>query len=279
MEQKKNKSKLMIILAILIVVIGIIVGIVVFTNKDKGAKENEKITEMSKDEMIGIAEELNFNDVQENCEKNPLRAKEQYINKIYKVNCFASEIRDEYVVYRGIKNNNSVVEITMYLNNEEIKKFNKGDGMSIVGKINNLEYTSQSAGQYYIKCEIKNSYVVSNDTLEIIGTIGGIEDKKTTAFTYSLPSGIICERLERHGEFTDIILGEDQWECKLYASECIYDLTDCVPKKNRKFKDQGKTTINNIKVGNGDKVKIVGKAKEENGIQKIVEIKSIEKVK
>lgn len=271
----KKNLKLMIIIAIVVVAIIGIIGIVVLTSV---SKKNQQEKVMSKEEMLEVAEELKFNEVVENMKENQIRAQEKYIENIYKFNCFVSSIENNYIIYQG--DENEYLEMKIYLNDEELKKINKGDGITIVGKINNLGYSKKTSMMLeYIECEVKNAYVISEDTLEITGTINGIKEKKLTAYTYSLPNNIVCERLERHGEFTDIIYGDDQWECKIYTNEGAYDLTDCVPKKNRKFKDEGKTTIDNVKVENGDKVTIVGKAKEEHGIKKITEIKLIKKVK
>lgn len=169
MEQKKKKSKLMIIIPIAIVII-VVVGIVVFMNKT-----------MSKEEMLSIAKELNYQNFSEEMKTNQSRAKEEYNNKIVTFESYVSSIDNNYITLAD-------GNIKVYLKNEDIKKIDVDQKIEVVGKLQNAQFKGEEktiAGTTYTDnsciAEMKQAYLIK-DTFEITGTA-----KVDTSLFYDLP--------------------------------------------------------------------------------------------
>ena len=126
MEQEKKKSKLKIIIPIIVV---IVIIAVVFATRYAGNNLNKP--------SIESAETLDWEKVTEEFEKNPARAKE-YENKWYKYTGVVTDITSGHCsVSNVIILNNYVHNIWIYFSDgtETLKKLNKGDKITVFGKL------------------------------------------------------------------------------------------------------------------------------------------------
>ncbi len=255
-----KKNIIILIISIVIIVTAIIVGAVAINNSHK----------MSKEEMIQVAEELKPMELTSALNDNILNAKEKYNNHVFIYKGYVEEIESDHVKI-GI--------IDVYLDKDTLKTLNKWQKIEVVGVLNNVDIqTTQKtvAGTTYeaktTVGEMKQAYFI-NDTFEFTGTI----DIAEKSFQYY-----------ENGRTVYYSRKDNEWYCNLKVIEGIeYSLTENVEESDRKFKEQGDTTINGITIKDGDKVKVVGKVINpganttslSNTVPQIQHIQSIEVIK
>lgn len=182
---------------------------------------------MSKDEMLKSAEILEINELRNEMTENLSRAKSEYNNKVYKCTDYVYSIENDYI-YLGPDN------IKVYLSTEEMNKLSRGQKISIVGKLENLNLETEEDimglgefTEYNIYGTMKNAYLI-DETFEIEGTIS--------------------------------INNKNNWYCHLINSlDEKYYLEDNILEENKNFDDESKTIINGVEIYDKDVVKIKGK--------------------
>lgn len=256
-EKKSNKSKIIIPVAIVIVIL-VVLGIVFFTGK------------MSKEKMLSVAEELNFTDFNKNVQENQTRAKETYSKNVYKVTGYVENIENDYIVlYDFDAQYGYSPKINAYLPKEDIKQIEKNQKITIIGKLDNIEYKTEprmvggmSYSTNYGTGEMKTAYLLE-DTFEITG-IATIPDLN---YYFRSTTGKIS--VEKH-EAKD-------WYCSIGS----YDITEFGEERN--FTENGASIIAGTTINNKDTVVLNGKILGYNLTNstghstkyKITEIKSI----
>lgn len=222
MEQEKKKSKLMIIIPIVAVIIIAVVGIVIVLNSS-----------MSKEKMLEVAEVLNYYEIKSAMGQNQNRAIEEYKDKIFKCTGSISEISNNYVKISVNKVSSDIIEgyIKVYLNKNEIKALNMGDTITVVGKLDKIDYETKesmfggtSAQTKTLICELANAYFVS-DRINIMGVV-------------KIPFGVDVVKDSR-GKTQVVNKSDTEWYCSitdtLNPDKKEYYLTECVPVEKRKF--------------------------------------------
>ena len=147
--------KIKILLTVIIIAIILIIIVIIAIPK-----------EMTKDKMLEVAQELDFGQLNEEIDDNIVRVKEKYEGNIYKYSSYIEEIYADYVEIGGFK---------VYLTKDELKMLNKGEKITIVGKVNKIDidenYNTRTIGTIS-DCkfvgEMKNAYFVDK-TFTITG--------------------------------------------------------------------------------------------------------------
>lgn len=117
-------------------------------------------------EELKVEKELDFKLLNEEVDHNLARVKEKYEGEIYKYSFYIEEINADYVELGAFK---------VYLKKDELRTLNKGEKITIVGKVNKIDinenYKTRTIGKY-TDCkfigEMKNAYFVDN-TFTITG--------------------------------------------------------------------------------------------------------------
>lgn len=225
------KNNLKIIIPI-VLIITIIIIILVANNK------------MSKKDMLDIAKELTFQDINEEMENNQTRAKEKYIGNVYLITGYIKEFNDNKIILKDTGNS----EIVVTLSKEEIINLDNGQKVMIVGKFNDFKSnkeTKQLGGGSYTEetytLYMKNAYI-EKDNFTITGTISIPE---LQYYLYSHITG--KQTLEKHTI--------DEWYCSVDG----IDITDFAETKKFTTNENEKSTISNVSVKDGDTVTIKGK--------------------
>lgn len=156
MEEKKKKSKLKIIIPIAIIVIAVVIGIIVVASKNN----NTNILGLSNEQMIEKAEDLTLKKFNETLESSSVKAKEHYVGNIYKITDYITDINDDYIIFT--KDN---TKFKIYLPHEEIAKLTKNKKVTIVGKLDNINYESKANP---INVEVKNAFVTKLSLEDIV---------------------------------------------------------------------------------------------------------------
>lgn len=192
MEEKKKSNKRKIIISIvvaivvIIAIIGILGTIILFQVKAQMAdnmkieaenKPTKRIEEMSKEEMLEVAEKLDekqlINDILYHTEE----AKKKYVGKVYKITGWASEMTEYYDYTRlhitGGMYPNDVVHgyFELRFKDKEIKNtISTNDFITIVGEIeavsnqlaNNTPFMGTNYAEFRAEGKIKNAYLIEN---------------------------------------------------------------------------------------------------------------------
>ena len=228
-----KKLNLKIIIPIVVVTIAVMVIAIVISNK-----------KMSKSDMLAVAEELSFEDLNEEMTNNQTRAKEKYIGNVYLITGYVKEFNGNNVVIHDTGN----AEVIATLAKQEINMLDKGQKVAIVGKFNDFEYNEETkplgAGSYTQKTytlKMKNAYI-EKDIFTITGTVE-IPDKY-----YYLYSSITGKRTyETH----DI----SEWYCSVNGC----DITEFAEVKKFTTSENEESTILNVSLKDDDIVTIKGK--------------------
>lgn len=207
MEEKKKSSKLKIIVPVsIVIVILVVVGIVFFTGKGGGNR-------ISKEQMLETATKLDINKLKTAMTQNQLRAKEEYIGKIYKYDGFIENITDNYV---------SMGDLKVYLSKDELKQLNSNQAITVVGELQITENNNY---------ELNNAYFVS-DTIDI--TMGIVEIPHSVKVVYNSRT--------RKNDIVDRTDKSKNWYCILKSKGQTYYLDECIPVENRDYYYPGKPT-------------------------------------
>ena len=91
----------------------------------------------AKEEMLANAPLLNVSEMMQAFGENKIRAEETYLGNNFKVFGFVTEIEDEYCDL--FTPSWLSVTLRVYLDKEELKELNNGEGINIVGTIDNFE--------------------------------------------------------------------------------------------------------------------------------------------
>lgn len=95
MEQKTNKSKLMIIIAIVVIIVVAVVGIIAIL----GNKTNK----MTKEQMLEVSTELKESTLRNAVNENKLQAQDVYNGKIITFTQRILKIEENYIVMGNIR--------------------------------------------------------------------------------------------------------------------------------------------------------------------------------
>lgn len=201
-------------------------------------------SKMSKKDMLYIAKELTFQEINEEMENNQTRAKEKYIGNVYLITGYIKEFKGNNIILED--NGNSDIIVT--LSKEEIMNLDNGQKVMIVGKFNDFKsnketkqigdgsYTEETYTLY-----MKNAYI-EKDNFTITGTISIPE---LQYYLYSYITG--KQTLEKHTI--------DEWYCSVNG----IDITDFAGTKKFTTNENEESTISNVSVKDGDTVTIKGK--------------------
>lgn len=100
------------------------------TNTSSGGKDN------AKEEMLANAPLLNISEMMQAFNENKIRAEETYLGNDFKIFGFVSEIESEYC---DLSSTLGSIKFRVYLDKEELKELNSGEGINIVGTIDSFE--------------------------------------------------------------------------------------------------------------------------------------------
>lgn len=100
------------------------------TNTSSGGKDN------AKEEMLANAPLLNISEMMQAFNENKIRAEETYLGNDFKIFGFVSEIESEYC---DLSSTLGSIKFRVYLDKEELKELNSGEGIHIVGTIDSFE--------------------------------------------------------------------------------------------------------------------------------------------
>lgn len=100
------------------------------TNTSGAGKDN------AKEEMLANAPLLNISEMMQAFNENKIRAEETYLGNDFKIFGFVSEIESEYC---DLFSPSAFVTFRVYLDKEELKELNSGEGINIVGTIDSFE--------------------------------------------------------------------------------------------------------------------------------------------
>lgn len=100
------------------------------TNTSSGGKDN------AKEEMLANAPLLNISEMMQAFNENKIRAEETYLGNDFKIFGFVSEIESEYC---DLSSTLGSIKFRVYLDKEELKELNSGEGINVVGTIDSFE--------------------------------------------------------------------------------------------------------------------------------------------
>ena len=159
MEKEKKKLSLKIIIPIVVAIVVIaIIGIVVFTSS-KGT-HNKVAEEMTKEEMLEVAEEKTGEYFQELGENEALA--ETQINNIFKISGVTYNITSDNVEI--VVGDDTICK--MYLPKEELSTLKKNQDITVVGKLTKFS-TKNLVLTKVAYFEFKNCYIVDNDISDV----------------------------------------------------------------------------------------------------------------
>lgn len=229
---KEKKKKILIITVIAFITVITIIGILVLSNSN-----------MSKEKMIEISKDLDFIELNNEIEENKSRVNEKYSGNVYTITGYIKDFDNKTITLYDTGN----VEIKATISKDEINSLDKGQKVTIVGKINNFEFIekekSVSGSTYktntYI-AEIKKAYIES-DTFVIDGII-------------EIPKEDYILR-DLNGKTRWKKRSIDEWYC------CInnYDITEFAEKKNFTTKEEQASVIAGTTLKNKDVIRVKGK--------------------
>jgi len=142
-----------------------------------GNGETNETGEMSKEELLAVAIELNIAKMREDVDSNKSKAS-LYTGNVYLVTAYIAEIETDYVSldYSG----SHVINIRAYLPTDVLINLTEGSRITIVGEMGkyDVEEKSIASGTYpYPYFEMRNVYFV-NDIFEITG-VADVDDYET----------------------------------------------------------------------------------------------------
>lgn len=129
-----------------------------------------KSGEMTKEEMLAVAEELSLSDMREDVDSNKAKAS-LYTGNVYSVSAYVAEIETNYVVlgYDG----SHITNIRVYLPTDDLISLEEGIKITVVGEMGEYNVEEKQVAQHtlpYPYFNMENAFFVS-DTYEITGTI------------------------------------------------------------------------------------------------------------
>lgn len=237
MEQEKKKLNLKIIISVALILVVAIIGIVILTNG-----------KMSKEKMLEIAKDLSFTELNNEIKENKSRANEKYSGNVYIITGYVKDFDNKTITLYDT--GNTIIKAT--ISKDEINSLDKGQKVTIVGKIDKFEFTEEKesvAGATYTTntyiAEMKNAYI-ENDVFVIDGIIE-IPDE-----SYLLRDINGKTSWKKHSI--------DEWYC------CInnYDITEFAETKNFTTKEEQASVIAGTTLKNKDVISVKGKIIKES---------------
>lgn len=250
------KDKLKIIVSISILIIAIICIVFFAMNK-----------KMSKDEMLNISQKIELQEFNKDVIENKERAKDKYEKNIYEITGFITDIADKTIV---VEDNNS--KFVAYVSKEDIKKIDKNQKISIVGKVEKIDIEEKEnmvAGNQYkttkAVAELRNACIIE-DTFEIVGTIV-IPEKKYYLYDSVTKKNTLSTRKET------------EWYCSIDKK---YDITDFA--ETKKFAEDGESIVAGVSVKDKEIVKFTGKIirnikRNSAGVESTYDVKELKIIK
>lgn len=244
------KKKVIIIVCILVVLL-ICLGSLLINCK------------ISKDKMIDMAKELEMQEFNKEVIENIERAKDKYIKNIYEITGFVTDISDNTIV---VEENNS--KMVVCIKKEDIKKIDKNQKITLVGKIEDIKVEEKSGDKYKITkavATMKNAYI-TKDTFEISGTVVIPEKEHYIWDSVSKKS-------------TTISMKEEDWYCNVDGK---YNLTEFA--ETKKFADEGESIIAGATLNNKQIIIFSGKIirnikRNSAGVETVYDVKELKIIK
>ena len=116
-------------------------------------------SEMTREEMLEVAQEIKIFDVYEDYFENKAKGEETYLNNVYKISDYITSIESEYIEMSGFQ---------IYLERDVLVTLKTGQKITIVGEINNISQADTTHN-----FEMKTAYFV-DDVFEMTGVIGNL---------------------------------------------------------------------------------------------------------
>lgn len=207
--------------------------------------------EMSKDEMLEIAEEITIPDLTQSYIDNKARAMETHGGKVYITTGFISEIQEDYC--RIITDYSLTYGITVYLPKDDILTLNTNEKITVVGEIDKeMDAWSSEVGgstfnqEYWI---MKNAFIVTN-TYEATGVVN--MDYKAL--------------YNQNGRIQDKRIGDASgWHFTLTDANGVeYSLAEAIPVEHIKNVTINTVPFSGEHIYNGDTITVSGKLRSGN---------------
>ena len=255
MEKKK------ILIIIVSIVILIVASLIIFNKLN-----------VSKDKFIKTSDEITFEELNNEIEKNISRAESLYKNNNYQICGYVTKIeKDNLHICDG-----GNVELIAYLSKEDIDSVIQGQKIKIVGKVKDINTSTQKESFGYGSYETKINYITMQKSyiIETEFEVSGIIQIPEQEYWVKELSGHVNRKK----------LPDNEWYCHIDK----YDITEFAKNKRFSNNENLKAEISGIKVENGDsaiaKGKIIKKYYNDKGegdinykIEDLVSIKLINK--
>lgn len=122
---------------------------------------NSTEEKLSQEDMLVVAQTLDASQYLKDYRANPLRAKENYVGKVYRLSGVVSEINDDYCEISYAFRSVTYLRIDVYFDKETLMNLTVDEGISFIGEVSDLVEISQRFG----KLIMKDAYYISDKSV------------------------------------------------------------------------------------------------------------------
>ena len=122
---------------------------------------NSTKEKLSQEDMLAVAQTLDASQYLNDYRANTLRAKENYVGKVYRLSGVVRKINDGYCEIDYYASWGLYLEIDVYFDKDTLMNLTVGEGIDYVGEISDLVAESQYNGKFIMK----NAYYISNKSI------------------------------------------------------------------------------------------------------------------